>query len=121
MTYLKKIFVTFSLVLSVLFSAHAFADNVVLINTFTVPAELEKETVQMWEKARDFLKDQPGYISTKLHRSVSNNARYMLINVAEWESVDAFKAAHQKMMQNKTVPLIDGVTGNPELYQVIRN
>ena len=67
--------------------------SVVLINTFTVPVEQIDATIAMWEIARDFLKTRPGYISTKLHRSLSPEAKYLLINVAQWESPEAYKAA----------------------------
>lgn len=39
----------------------------------------------MWEMARDFLNDQTGYVSTKLHQSLSPDAKYLLINGAEWK------------------------------------
>ena len=46
--------------------ADGHSGNVVLINTFTVPVTAVDEAIEMWEMARDFLKDQPGYVSTKL-------------------------------------------------------
>ncbi|MEM7188285.1 MAG: antibiotic biosynthesis monooxygenase family protein [Pseudomonadota bacterium] len=95
-------------------------ENVVLINTFTVPVEKIDEAVAMWELARDFLKLQPGYVSTKLHRSISPEAKYLLINVAEWESTDAFKAATTLMRREAELPRIEGVIPNPGLYTVIR-
>ncbi|MGB1010014.1 MAG: antibiotic biosynthesis monooxygenase family protein, partial [Thiolinea sp.] len=44
--------------------------SVTLINPFEVPADKFDATVSMWEQARDFLKQQPGYISTQLHQSL---------------------------------------------------
>lgn len=96
------------------------ARNVVLINTFTVPAEAVDDAIAMWEQARDFLKTQPGYVSTKLHRSLSPDARYLLVNVAEWESPEAFKAATALMRKEADLPRIDGVVPGPGLYKVIR-
>ena len=96
------------------------AANVVLINTFKVPVEAVDEAIAMWEIARDFLKTQPGYVSTKLHRSLSPDARYLLINVAEWESPDAFKAATSLMRLEAALPRIEGVVPGPGLYKVIR-
>ncbi len=100
--------------------AEDHAKNVVLINTFTVPVEAIDEAITMWETARDFLKAQPGYISTKLHRSLSPDTKYLLINVAEWESPEAFKAATGLMQKKAILQRIEGVVPGPGLYKVIR-
>ncbi len=95
-------------------------DSVVLINPFTVPADKVEEAIVFWEAGRDFLAQQPGYISTKLHRSLSPDAAYRLINVAEWESIDAFKAATAKMLALPNLPRVEGLSFAPELYDIIR-
>lgn len=94
--------------------------NVVLINAFTVPAEVIDEAIVMWETARDFLKTQPGYISTRLHRSISPDAKHLLINVAQWESPEAYRAATSLMRERNILPRIEGVIPGPGLYKVIR-
>lgn len=102
-------------------STMAADGSVILINPFTVPEGKLDEAIAMWEAGRDILKKQPGYISTKLHRSLSPDAQFPLINVAEWESVEAFKAATAKMWASKDFPRVDGVVPAPGLYKVIRN
>lgn len=94
-------------------------EPVVLINPFVVPSGSEDDAIAMWKKARDFLQEQPGYISTKLHRSLSPDASYSLINVAQWESVEAFRAATTAMRESGTIPRIKGVSGDPQLYHII--
>lgn len=104
--------------------AGSSADNdtaVVLINPFVVPDGKLDEALAMWELARDFLKDQPGYISTELHQSLSPDAPYRLINVAQWESAALFKAAIARMHASKILPSIEGVKPSPQLYTVVRN
>lgn len=66
-----------------------------------------------------FLGHQPGYISTRLHRSLSPDATYALINVAEWETMEAFQAATTAMRASASIPRIEGVAGDPQLYSVI--
>ena len=92
----------------------------VLINMFTVPADKLDEAVVMWEQARDFLQREPGYVSTALHRAVFDDAQYRLINVAEWESIETYEAATQKMRAEANLPRIEGVRPSPALYTVIR-
>ncbi len=94
-------------------------EPVILINPFVVPAGSEEEAIAMWMKARDFLATQPGYISTKLHKSLSPDATFTLINVAQWESSDAFRAATTAMRESSGIPRIEGVKGDPQLYSVI--
>ncbi|MEM7169850.1 MAG: antibiotic biosynthesis monooxygenase family protein [Pseudomonadota bacterium] len=96
------------------------ANPYVLINPFTVPAGKLDETIAMWEQARDFLQKEPGYISTALHQSVSLDAQYRLINVAQWESVETYTAATKKMRSEANLPRIEGVRPAPALYTVIR-
>ncbi len=92
----------------------------VLINPFIVPEEKLNETIIMWEQARDYLQTQPGYISTALHQSLGPDATFRLINVAEWESAEAFQTASKKMAAEANLPKIEGVVPNPALFTVIR-
>ena len=94
--------------------------QVILINPFKVPEGKLQESIVFWEKARDFLKEQPGYISTKLHQSLKADATFELINVAVWQSAGAYQAATQKMRQQLKVEPIPGLMGDPTLYTVIR-
>ncbi|MFW2367411.1 MAG: antibiotic biosynthesis monooxygenase family protein [Desulforhopalus sp.] len=104
-------------------ASNAKAENVVLINPFTVPALKLEESIVFWEKARDFLKQEPGYVSTKLHQSLKPDATYQLVNVAEWESAEAFKSASQKMrdyFRSEKINMVEGLKNDPALYRVIR-
>jgi heme-degrading monooxygenase HmoA len=50
--------------------------RVVLINVFEVPVGEDDAFVRGWERARDFLKTQDGYLSSQLHRSISPAADF---------------------------------------------
>ena len=94
---------------------------IVLINPFVVPADKLDETITMWEQARDYLQTQPGYISTALHQSLAPDATFRLINVAKWESAEAFQTAKaEKMAAEADLPRIEGVIADPSLFTVIR-
>ena len=64
---------------------------VVLLNLFTVAAPDVATLLQAWEADANWMKQQPGYISTQLHRAVGES--YVFMNYAVWESVAHFKAA----------------------------
>ncbi len=65
----------------------------VLINVFEVPDGRDEEFLTGWEEGKRFMEQQPGYVSTALHRSLDPDARFRYINVAVWESADHFRAA----------------------------
>ncbi len=111
--------VTATLALSMSLNIAPAIADVVLINAFEVPEGQRDATVAAWENARDFLATQPGYISTALHGAMMPDARFELVNVARWESPDAFTAATQAMREAGVAAMPEGVIANPSLYTVI--
>ena len=92
-------------------------EPVVLINAFEVPAEEDEAFLQGWERAQKFLSGEEGYISTTLHRSLSPTADFRFVNVALWESAQAFQAAtSQPEFTNASVPY----TFHASLHEVVR-
>ena len=90
---------------------------IILINPFEVPAEAEDVFVDAWERAREFLKGQPGYIDTALHRALASDAEFRFINVAQWESPQTLQAAMaQPEFPGREMPF----RAHPALYRVIR-
>lgn len=94
--------------------------RVILINAFEVPEGKLEASIQYWESCRDFLQDQPGYVSTKLHQSIGGKGKFALVNVAVWENQKVFSEATKKMFEELQTPRVEGLKGNPSLYTVIR-
>ncbi|MEM7008463.1 MAG: antibiotic biosynthesis monooxygenase family protein [Thermodesulfobacteriota bacterium] len=96
--------------------------NVILINPFEVPKGKEEECLQMWERGAEYLKKQPGYINTKLHQSMLPDSKFHFVNVAEWETPEAFFKAVQSEEFLKIVEgSMDAYPHYPCLYTIIRN
>ncbi|RKX35153.1 MAG: antibiotic biosynthesis monooxygenase [Verrucomicrobia bacterium] len=96
--------------------------NAIVINPFEVPKGQEEEALAVWDRFAAYFKEQPGYVSAKLHRSIDPNARFHLVTVAEWASADHFAAA----LQNTELQLIAREAKHdfpnfPGLYEVIRD
>jgi heme oxygenase (mycobilin-producing) len=69
---------------------------VTFVNAFELdPTELD-EFIEGWKKRGEFMSRQPGFRSFRLHRALSPDASYQLVNVAVWESLDAVRAATGK-------------------------
>lgn len=64
---------------------------VVLVNLFTVDAQDADALLRAWEDDANWMKRQPGYISTQLHRGIAGSC--VFLNYAVWESVSHFRQA----------------------------
>ena len=70
---------------------NADVSPVVLVNVFTVSESDIPALLKAWEDDANWMKQQPGYISTQLHRGIAGSTVFM--NYALWESVAHFRAA----------------------------
>ena len=94
---------------------------VVLLNPFEVPTGKEEEALALWERAADVMRKSPGFISTRLHRAISPEARFHFINMAEWESPEHFMAAIESdEFKQATAGSMEAFPHFPGLYEVIR-
>ncbi|MEL6318654.1 MAG: antibiotic biosynthesis monooxygenase [Pseudomonadota bacterium] len=93
--------------------------RIVLINTFVVPTHMEDAFLQWWRMSRMFFSAQPGFVSAKLHRSLDQKERYRFINVAEWDSPQAYRDALGSIWSAVPRPTIPGMEWHPALYEVI--
>jgi heme-degrading monooxygenase HmoA len=64
---------------------------VVLVNIFHVAEADIPALLTAWEADANWMKSQPGYISTQLHQGIAGSNVFM--NYALWESVAHFPAA----------------------------
>jgi heme-degrading monooxygenase HmoA len=64
---------------------------VVLINVFTVDAKDVDALLDAWVDDANWMKRQPGYISTQLHRGIGGSC--VFLNYALWESVARLRQA----------------------------
>jgi heme-degrading monooxygenase HmoA len=94
------------------------AGPVVLINLFTVAPADEENFLRVWQDDADFMKRQPGFISTQLHRALGPNATYL--NQAVWESTAAFQAAftHPEFL-GKLAAYPASAIASPHLFQKV--
>jgi heme-degrading monooxygenase HmoA len=58
-----------------------------------VPAEHADAFVAGCRSRAALMSTKPGFLDTRLHRALSSRARFQLVNVARWESREAFEAA----------------------------
>jgi heme-degrading monooxygenase HmoA len=67
------------------------AGPVVLVNVITLDKADEQTFLKTWQDDAAFMKRQPGFISTQLHRALGESPTYL--NYAVWESTARYRAA----------------------------
>jgi heme-degrading monooxygenase HmoA len=94
--------------------------SVILINAFEVPEGTDdEEFLRGWERAADYMRQQPGFESSRLHRALGPDARFRFVNVAEWSSPQEFQAA---VTSEQFREIAKGAgPGSPALYEVVRS
>ena len=96
-------------------------DAVTLINSFEVPAADAETFIAAWEKTRDYLETQPGYIDTALHQAFASDAEFQFVNIAHWASAEDFRAAIRSPGFRQTAVALAGYPSHPAVYRAVRS
>ncbi|MDP9812292.1 heme-degrading monooxygenase HmoA [Rhizobium tibeticum] len=94
------------------------ASSIVLINLFTLDNADEQTFLDAWQADAGFMKRQPGFISTQLHRAIGESPAYL--NYAVWESTADFRAAFtHPEFRAKLSAYPSSVVASPHLFQKV--
>ncbi len=98
--------------------------GVTLINVVEMPADQVDNFMAGWKKRAEIMSTLPGFRDYALHRALLSVSRFQLVNVAHWDSREAFEAAIANpeflSLREAAQHEIDfGVTASPALYEVI--
>ena len=94
------------------------ASPVVLVNVFTLDKADEQAFLQAWQDDAHFMKRQPGFISTQLHRAIGESPTYL--NYAVWESTADFRAAFTNPeFRAKLSTYPSSAVASPHLFQKV--
>ena len=94
------------------------AAPVVLANVFTMDAADEAAFLAAWTDDAAFMKRQPGFIATQLHRAIGESPTYL--NYAVWESTADFRAAFSHPeFRAKLSTYPSSAVASPHLFQKV--
>jgi heme-degrading monooxygenase HmoA len=94
------------------------AGPVVLVNVFTLDKNDEQSFLATWQDDAAFMKRQPGFISTQLHRAIGDSPTYL--NYAVWESNAHFRAAFtHPEFRAKISAYPPSAVASPHLFQKV--
>jgi heme-degrading monooxygenase HmoA len=96
---------------------------VTLINVFEVATEHVDVFIAQWRERAALMSTKPGFLDSRLHRALSSQARFQLVNVAHWESREAWQAATADTEFQERISAVTAdpqvlISANPALYQI---
>ena len=97
---------------------------ITMINVFEIAPEDLGIFIDGWRERVKIMQSKPGFLCARLHRALSDDARFQLINIAHWTSLSAYHDARgDPEFQSRIRAVLTGqsieVTATPALYQVI--
>jgi heme-degrading monooxygenase HmoA len=114
MSQLRPLDPAFPIARQLSIDAHA----VVLVNVFTLDKDDEQTFLDAWRTDAAFMKQQPGFIRTQLHRAIGESPTYM--NYAVWESTADFRAAFgHPEFRAKLASYPSSAVASPHLFQKV--
>jgi heme-degrading monooxygenase HmoA len=94
--------------------------GVTFINVIELPAEEVDAFVEQWRERAKLMRDAPGFRDSRLHRAKLPDARFQLVNVAHWDSAEAWEtAATNPAFQAALRGVSRAVAPNPAIYDVV--
>ncbi|WP_222417155.1 antibiotic biosynthesis monooxygenase family protein [Rhizobium leguminosarum] len=94
------------------------ASAIILINLFTLDKADEQAFLDAWQADATFMKRQPGFISTQMHRAIGESPAYL--NYAVWESTADFRAAFSHPeFRAKLSAYPSSAVASPHLFQKV--
>lgn len=94
---------------------------ITLIKVFAVTeVGKEDEFIQLWNETAYLMKKEPGFIDTKLHRSLDPKAKFQFVNIAHRESPETWQQAivANPELQDWWQKIALIAQANPALYKV---
>ncbi|MEU0744716.1 antibiotic biosynthesis monooxygenase [Streptomyces sp. NPDC006134] len=64
-------------------------DGITLIDTWELPEDRIEESIARWRERVGLIHTAPGFRNARLHRRLHPESRLGLVNVAQWDSVEA--------------------------------
>ena len=96
--------------------------SVILINKFNIEPDKVELFLKEWTEEATRFKQQPGFISTQLHKGIGKSC--VFVNYAVWESLEHYKNALDKVvgsdkMQSRLSKYSDSLVVSPHLFKKV--
>jgi heme-degrading monooxygenase HmoA len=97
---------------------HEQMEAVILINKFNVKPEEVDPFLRAWAADAAYFKQQPGFISTQLHRGIGGSS--VFVNYAIWESTELYnRAFNNSEFQSRPEKYPASTIASPHLFKKV--
>ncbi|MFD0365679.1 antibiotic biosynthesis monooxygenase family protein [Nocardia sp. GCM10030253] len=94
--------------------------GITFVNAFVLPADRVDEFATHWHGRAALMSRAPGFRDNRLHRAITQDAHFQLVNIAHWDSAEAWQAAGtDPAFQQRLAAAPTFATANPALYEVV--
>lgn len=94
--------------------------GITFVNAFELPAERIDEFLPHWLDRAKLMSKAPGFRDNRLHRAVDPDSRFQLVNIAHWDSPEAWRTAgSDPRFQQRLSASPDFAIANPALFRVV--
>jgi heme-degrading monooxygenase HmoA len=88
------------------------------IVAYEVHAEDSDKFLNAWKQANDYLREQPGFLETKLYKAASANPDFRFVNIGCWSDEDAFRSATQSIEFKEAAGPLEAYPIHASVYEV---
>ncbi|RDI46748.1 antibiotic biosynthesis monooxygenase [Nocardia mexicana] len=93
--------------------------GITFINAFELPAERIDEFLPHWRGRAELMSEVPGFRDNRLHRAVDRDTHFQLVNIAHWDSAEAWRAAgDDPRFRQRLTASPDFAVPNPALFRI---
>jgi heme oxygenase (mycobilin-producing) len=95
----------------------------IFVNAIEIPADQIDAFLSGWQERAGFMRRQPGFRDYRMLRALSPDSRFQLINVARWDTPEAFHEAAANPEFREQLQALNAnpefkVAANPGMYRV---
>ncbi|MEV5886089.1 antibiotic biosynthesis monooxygenase [Streptomyces sp. NPDC052020] len=96
------------------------APGITFINAFQLPADRIDEFLPHWLGHAESMSKAPGFQDSRLHRAVAPDTHFQLVDIAHWDSPEAWRTAHNDPRSQQRLSASPGfAVANPSLFRVV--
>ncbi|MEV6386515.1 antibiotic biosynthesis monooxygenase family protein [Nocardia xishanensis] len=93
--------------------------GITFVDAFELPADRIEEFLPHWLGRAELISKAPGFRDNRLHRAVDADTRFQLVDIAHWDSAEAWRAATgDPSFQQRLSDSPEFAIANPALFRV---
>ncbi|MGW4246138.1 antibiotic biosynthesis monooxygenase family protein [Nocardia sp. NPDC004722] len=94
--------------------------GITFVNAFEIPADRIDDFVPNWLDRAQHMSNTPGFRTNRLHRALAPATHFQLINIAQWDSPEAWTTAtNDSRFQQRLATVPSFATPNLALFELV--